>query len=235
MHIALTGQRSALSTAARAGLAAFGLLATLALGACTTVEGTNALTDVGTFEREVMNSTARGIGLIPGEAPKEDLTAARAPLVLPRNASALPAPTTQVAAASLPADSDTVRIDTTGLSPADIETMRRARVVDMRTTSGRPLTEEEARQLTAQMQRNNMPVTASNERPLYLPPAEYFTQVGDAQLVCRTPAGELVSLQDPRCPEEIRRAMRSQMSGPRGSGSFASPDARLTDAEIGQD
>lgn len=214
----------ALSTAARSGLMALGLLATLALGACTTVEGTNAMTDIGTFEREVLNDTARGVGLIPGAAPKEDLTAARAPLVLPRGGNAaLPAPTTQVAAASLPVNSNTVQIDTTGLSSADIETMRKARVVDMRTLGGRPLTEAEARQLTAQMQQANMPVTANNQRPLYLPPAEYFTQVGDSQLVCRANSGELVPLRDQRCPADVRRALeRSMQTQVQSSGSISS-------------
>ncbi|QQR38226.1 hypothetical protein [Devosia rhizoryzae] len=216
MHIAL-------STAARSGLMALGLLATLALGACTTVEGNNAFTDFGTFEREVLNDTARGVGLIPGAAPKEDLTAARAPLVLPRGGTnALPAPTTQVAAASLPVNSDTVQIDTTGLSANDIEIMRRARVVDMRTLGGRPLTETEARQLTAQMQRANMPVTANSQRPLYLPPAEYFTQVGDAQLVCRSASGEFVSLRDERCPADVRAAIQ------RGSGTALQPSNSIS-------
>ena len=213
MHIALTGQSAAIRTAARAGLAALGLMATLALPGCTTVEGTNAMTDFGTFEREVMNTTARGVGLIPGDPPKEDLTMARAPLVLPKSETDLPAPTTEVASAQLPANSDTVQIDTTNLSEADITLLRNARVVDMRTLGGRPLTEAEARQLTARMQRANMAVTANNERPLYLPPAEYFTRVGDAQLVCRAASGELVSLRDERCPADVRRAIQQANPG----------------------
>jgi hypothetical protein len=192
------------------------------------MEGTNAMTDFGTFEREVLNETARGVGLVPGNAPKEDLTSARAPLVLPRDTSSLPVPTTQVAAAQLPANSDTVQIDTTGLSAADIETMRKARVVDMRTLGGRPLTEAEARQLTAQMQQANMPVSANNQRPLYLPPAEYFTRVGDAQLVCRAASGELVSLRDERCPADVRRALQTR--GP-DSQVLGTQNAALTEAD----
>lgn len=221
MHIAF-------STAARASFAAFGLVAALALAGCTTMEGTNAMTDFGTFEREVLNETARGVGLVPGNAPKEDLTSARAPLVLPRDTANLPVPTTQVAAAQLPANSDTVQIDTTGLSAADIETMRKARVVDMRTLGGRPLTEAEARQLTAQMQQANMPVSANNQRPLYLPPAEYFTRVGDAQLVCRAASGELVSLRDERCPADVRRALQTR--GP-DSQVLGTQNAALTEAD----
>jgi hypothetical protein len=228
MSVALTGQSAAFRAAAKAGLAALGLVATLALAACTTVEGTNAMTDFGTFEREVMNTTARGVGLIPGDAPKEDLTMARAPLVLPKSDASLPTPTTQVASAQLPANSDTVQIDTTNLSEADIVLLRNARVVDMRTLGGRPLTEAEARQLTARMQAANMAVTANNERPLYLPPAEYFTRVGDAQLVCRSASGELVPLNDERCPEDVRKALRA--NGPVG-GAMATQGAKLSTSE----
>jgi len=228
MSVALTGQSAAIRAAIKAGLAALGLMATFALAACTTVEGTNAMTDFGTFEREVMNSTARGVGLIPGDPPKEDLTMARAPLVLPKSNADLPVPTTQVASAQLPANSDTVKIDTSNLSEADMILLRDARVVDMRTLGGRPLTEAEARQLTARMKAANMAVTANNARPLYLPPAEYFTRVGDAQLVCRAASGELVSLRDDRCPEEVRRALRT--SGP-NSTSLGTQDAKFTQSE----
>lgn len=212
MRIGLTG----LAVARKASMASLGLLLAVALAACTTVEGTNALTDPGTFEREVMSSTARGFGLIPGEAPKEEPTQARAPLVLPRNAENLPAPTTAVAVAQLPANSDAVRIDASGLSEADLARLRNAKVVDLRSMSGRPLTEAEARALTARMQAANMAVGVNGKRPLYLPPDEYFTRVGNADMVCRNPAGQIVSLSDPSCPEEIRRALRS--TGPTGSG-----------------
>ncbi|KKB08721.1 hypothetical protein VE26_01160 [Devosia chinhatensis] len=225
----MTGHTTALSTAYRAALAALGLLAVLALGACTTVEGTNAMGDFRTFEREVLNTTARGVGLIPGEEPKEDLTAARAPLVLPRNQAALPTPTTQAASAQLPVDSSRVQLDTANLSAADIENLRNARVVDLRSLSGRPLTEAEINQMTARMRASNMQVTGNASRPLYLPPAEYFTRVGDAQLVCRASNGDLVSLRDDRCPAEVRRALQS--SGPSGSATTATPGARLTDRD----
>ncbi|MBK1794584.1 hypothetical protein JHL21_08705 [Devosia sp. WQ 349] len=234
MRTGLTGQVSAVSAAARVRLVAFGLVAALALSACTTMEGTNALSDFGTFERDVLNQTARGVGLIPGDAPKDDLTNARAPLALPRSGGALPAPQQATAVAQLPKDSNTVRIDTSNMSQDDITRLRNARVVDMRTLSGRALTEEEARQLTARMKQNNMAVTASNNRPLYLPPAEYFTRVGDAQLVCRTPAGEIVSLRDSRCPGDVRRAI--ERSGavalpPSSSSSNSGPSLGLTSNE----
>lgn len=222
MRIGLSGQRVArVAVSPRAGLASLGLVLALALGACTTVEGTNALTDVGTFEREVMTSTVRGFGVVPGEDPKEDLTLARAPLVLPASGQTLPAPTTQVAAAQLPTDSDTVQIDTSNLTEADLTRLRNAKVVDLRTLAGRPLTEAEARQLTARMQAANMDVSVNGKRPLYLPPEEYFTRVGDAELVCAVGNGQVVSLNDPQCPEAVRRALRAQYgntpSGPGGS------------------
>ena len=210
---------SARASLSRAGLASMGLLLALALAGCTTVEGTNAMTDVGTFEREVLKPTAAGVGLIPGDAPKQDLTAARAPLVRPKGGQALPAPTTQVAAAQLPANSDTVRIDASGLTEADIQRLRNARVVDLRSVSGRPLTPEEARQITARMQAANMTVSTASERPIYLPPDEYFTRVGNAELVCSTPQGELVSVNDQRCPADVRKALQSQGRWLGGGGS----------------
>lgn len=229
MRNGLTGHMAALSTASRAGLAALGLIATLALAACTTVEGTNALTDFGTFEREVLNDTARGVGLVPGQAPKADLTQARAPLALPRDTGNLPAPTTNVAAAQLPANSNTVQIDTANLSEADLQRLRNARVVDLRSLSGRPLTETEARALTARMKAANMQVNVSGNRPLYLPPDEYFTRVGDAELVCRTPQGDLVSVRDARCPEEVRKAIGTR--GPMVGASTATPGGKLSASE----
>jgi len=201
MHIGLT----------RAGLMSVGLLLIVGLSACTTAEGTNALTDVGTFEREVMISTARGVGLVPGEPPKADLTQARAPLVLPRDTNQLPAPTV-AAADQLPVDSDSVQIDTTNISEADLQRLRNARVVDLRSLSGRPLTEVETRMLTARMQAANMAVTGSTKRALYLPPDEYFTQVGDASMLCKAPNGALVSINDPACPSDVRRAIKAAMT-----------------------
>jgi hypothetical protein len=212
MAFGLTTRQATFSGWSGAGKAVSGLLLALALAACTTVEGTNALTDVGTFEREVMSSTARGVGLIPGEAPKEDLTKPRAPLVLPASAQALPSPSSTAAVAQLPANSDTVQIDTTNLSEADIQRLRNAKVVDLRSVSGRPLTEAEARALTARMQRANMSVSVNTDRPLYMPPEEYFTRVGDSEMVCSIGNGQIVSINDPKCPESVRKAIRAAMA-----------------------
>lgn len=231
MRIGLTGQHSALGAVSRAGLASLGLLLAVTLSACTTVEGTNALTDFGTFEREVMMTTARGVGLVPGEAPKEDLTNARAPLVLPANGQAAPAPTTATAVAQLPVNSDSVQIDTTNLTEADLTRLRNAKVVDLRSAAGRPLTEQETRTLVARMQAANMDVSTTNgKRPLYMPPVEYFTRVGDAELVCSTPSGELVSINDPKCPESVRKAIRATYTSLGGSNS-SGYGVKLTEKE----
>ena len=224
MHIGLT----------RAGLLSLAMLLTAGLAACTTAEGTNALTDFRTFEREVMTSTARGVGLVPGEAPKADLTQARAPLVLPRDASQLPAPSVS-AAAQLPRNSDAVQIDASNLTEADLTRLRNARVVDMRTLSGRPLTEAEGRALTARMQAANMAVSSTNKRPLYLPPDEYFTRVGNADLVCKAANGAIVPLNDAACPPEVRKAIQSALSRPISTGGSLSsgPEAKLLGSEYG--
>lgn len=231
MRIGLTGQHSALGAVTRTSLASLGLLLAVALSACTTVEGTNALTDFGTFEREVMMTTARGVGLVPGETPKEDLTTARAPLVLPASGQALPAPAPKTVTAQLPANSDTVRVDTTNLTEADLTRLRNAKVVDLRSVAGRPLTEQETRTLVARMQAANLDVSTTNgKRPLYLPPEEYFTRVGDADLVCSV-NGELVSLNDPKCPESVRKAIRAAYAAPTSSTSSSGPGVELTSKE----
>jgi hypothetical protein len=238
MHIGLTGQGSATRALGRMASAGVAVVLALVLAACTTAEGTNALTDFRTFEREVMTSTARGVGLVPGEAPKDDLTNARAPLVLPASGQALVAPSTATASAQLPANSDTVRLDTANLSEADLTRLRNAKVVDLRSLNGRPLTEQEARSLTARMQANNRDVTTiSGNRPLYMPPDEYFTRVGDADLVCSIGNGEVVSLSDARCPEELRKAIqdaRRRSTPSLSSGTSSGPDIGLTKSEIGQ-
>lgn len=238
MHIGLTGQNSAFGALGRMASAGMVMVLALALAACTTAEGTNAMGDFRTFEREVMTSTARGVGLIPGEDAKEDLVNARAPLVLPASGQALPTPASEKALAQLPANSDTVRIDTANLSEADLARLRNAKVVDLRSLAGRPLTEQEARTLTARMQANNLDVSVNNSsRALYMPPDEYFTRVGDAELVCSIGNGEVVSLNDARCPEQLRKAIRdarARAAPSLSSGTSSGPDVGLTNSEIGK-
>ncbi len=199
----LTGRRPVLSAAGFV-LALFG--AGL-LSACTTIEGTNAMTDFGTFEREVMTSTLQGLGAVPQEE-KEQTASRRAPLVIPRSTNALPAPQPSSAGA-IPVDSNAPQIDTAGLSEDDLRRLRNARVVDLRTLSGRPLTEEESRQLTAQMSAQRLP--GRTGRSLYVPPDEYFfTTARGEDLICLATNGDLVSVNDAACPPAIRRALAEQ-------------------------
>jgi hypothetical protein len=181
---------------------AIGLAATLQ--ACTTIEGTNAMTDFGTFEREVMTSTLQGAGIVDAPAKKEAATNHRAPLALPKTTEVLPAPQTSNVADALPKNSDTVQIDATGLTEEDIKRLRRARVVDLRSISGRPLTEAEARQLTARMTAARV---GTSERSLIIPPDEYFTTVQGQDYVGLAANGELVPVSDPACPPSIKKAL----------------------------
>ncbi len=187
-----------------AGMAGAGLLV-MVLSACVTVEGTNALVDPATFEREVMNETLQGLGLIEREQ-KEDLSTPRAPLVMPGKNASLPTPVTPNTDA-LPQDSDAVQIDLSGISEEDLRRLRNARVVDLRSLSGRPLTEAETRRLTARMTADRL--QGDGKRPLYLPPDRYFTTINSVDLVCLAANGDLVPLTDPRCPPEIRAALQN--------------------------
>jgi hypothetical protein len=195
MAFELTGRRSA-------SLAAIVLVAT-GLSACTTTEGTNAFTDIATFEREVMTSTAQGVGLVP-KSVKPDPTNPRGPLVLPKSGEALPAPTENTAVAMLPEDSAEVKVDMTGLTQADLARAKRTKVVTLSTPDGRPLTAEELRSLTARMKEFRI----SKQRSIFTPPEEYFSVSANQQdLVCLAANGELVSVNDPACPPEIRKAL----------------------------
>jgi hypothetical protein len=195
MAFDLTGRRTA-------SVAAI-LLVSIGLSACTTTEGTNAFTDIGTFEREVMTSTAQGVGLVPKEE-KPEPTNPRGPLVLPKSGQALPAPTEDTAVAMLPEDSDSVKVDSTGLSDADLARAKRTKVVSLQTPDGRPLTATELKALTARMKEFRV----SQNRSIYTPPEEYFTVTANQQdLVCLAASGDLVSVNDPACPPEIRKAL----------------------------
>jgi len=195
MAFELTGRRYA-------SVAAI-LLVAVGLSACTTTEGTNAFTDFGTFEREVMTSTAIGVGLVPREE-KPDPTNPRGPLVLPKAGQALPAPAENTAVAMLPEDSNSVKIDTTGMTEADLARAKRTKVVTLSTPDGRPLTQAELQSLTARMKEFRV----SKQRSIYTPPEQYFSVASNQQdLVCLAANGELVSVNDPACPPEIRKAL----------------------------
>ena len=175
------------------------------LSACTTIEGTNALTSFDTFEREVGQETLKGLGVIEREE-KEMIHTARAPLVLPKSGTAVSVPTDEEdQSLLLPEDSDKVQIDASGLSEAELTQLRNIRVVDLRSVSGRPLTDAESQQLTARMVAAR--VRPESQRPLYIPPDEYFSTRGGQDLVCLAENGDLVTLEDPACPPEIRAAL----------------------------
>src|SRR3569623_3501411 len=195
MAFDLTGRRCA-TLAAR-------LLVSIGLSAGTTTEGTNAFTSAQTFETEVMDSTAEGLGLIPKKA-KPDPTNPRGPLVLPKD-NALPPPekSTQVAE-QLPVDSAQPKVDTTGMRSADVERLRHVRVVDVNTPDGRPLSAAELQRLTAKMKGFQL----SSKRSIFTPPEQYFTLTsGQQDMVCLAKNGDLVSVNDPSCPLEIRKAL----------------------------
>jgi hypothetical protein len=188
-----------------AGVAAIVLVA-VGVSACTTTEGTNAFTDFQTFDDEVLGATAEGLGLIPREE-KADPTNPRAPLALPKDDSNLPPPTTDTTSAALPKDSNQVKLDTTGLSQQDIARLKRVRVVDPVTLGGRPLTAEELKQLTSKMQAAKIRA----DRSIFLPPERYYSTIaGGEDLVCLAATGDLVSVSDPACPPEIRKALLKQ-------------------------
>lgn len=190
------------------GFASVVIIAGLGLGACTTVEGTNALTDLTTFEREVAINTLQGLGIVP-QKTKETLKTPRAPLVLPKDDKSLPAPKEQKLAALLPEDSDKVQIDASNLTQDEIQRLRNARVVDVTTTSGRRLTEAESKKLTARMTAERIK-SGRHKRPLYLPPEHYYTVTTTGQdLICLAANGDLVKLDNPACPAEIRAALSS--------------------------
>lgn len=203
----LTGRRPAFKAVTRGGLLTVGLVLGLGLSACTTTEGTNALSDVGTFEREVLTETMKGMGMLEREE-KPEVAERRGPLVLPKTNASLPAPQEGTKSASLlPEDSNRVQIDTSNISEADLKRLRNARVVDLRTLNGRPLTEVETKQLTARMTAAKL---KGGPRPLYLPPEEYYTTVKGQDMVCLAANGELVPLTDKSCPPEIRKALAAQ-------------------------
>ncbi len=185
------------------------LLFAAGLAACTTTEGTNAFSDAGTFEREVMDTTAAGIGLIPGPPPKPDPVNPRGPLVLPKSTAVLPPPETETAEAQLPVDSAQPKVDTNGLDAAQVERIRHVRVVDLNTPDGRPLTAAELKKLTERMKAFSF----SDKRSIFTPPAEYFSVSATTQdLVCLTKTGDLVAVNDPSCPAELRNALLKKKS-----------------------
>jgi hypothetical protein len=204
----VSGRRPALKAVSRAGLLSLALILPAVLAGCTTTEGTNAFSDVATFERDVAIDTMQGMGMMDREKKDENIQP-RGPLVLPKDGS-LPPPVdakTDSADALLPTDSKNAQIDARNLSDEDIKRLRNARVVDLNTLNGRPLTDAEVKQLTGKFQGARI---SAGARPLYLPPAEYFTTVKGKDTVCLAANGELVPLDDKACPPEVRKALAAQ-------------------------
>lgn len=204
MSIAVKSTGIAMRRSLRLALA--GLGAALLLSACTTIEGTNALTDPLTFEREVLRTTLAGVGVIDQET-KEAEAIERGPLVLPAAGATPPPPSQSVA--SIPEDSNRVVIDPTGLSTADLEMLQSGRVVGSGITTGRALTDAETRQLAARIAAYRR-AQGLEERNIYLPPEDYFQQVGNQNLICLAANGDLVSIDDPRCPPDVRAALANR-------------------------
>lgn len=198
------------SFAKRAGTSVLLGASLLGLAACTTVEGTNAFKDGNTFEREVMTETLRGLGVMDREE-KEQISAPRAPLVLPKDTKFLPIPT-ETSSASLPEDSDKVRLDESQLTEAEIKLIRGARVADLSDAQGRAFTPKEAQEVARRFREQRLAyqkaLKSGDKRPLYLPPEKYFTKVGGQDLICLAENGDLVPLDSPLCPPEIREALQ---------------------------
>ena len=191
-------------TGARIAAFAAITLVSIGLSACTTTEGTNAFTSAQTFETEVMDSTAAGLGLIP-KPVKPDPTNPRGPLVMPKDTKVLPPPEKGVQVAEqLPVDSAQPKVDTTCMSSADIERIRHVRVVDVNTPDGRPLTAAELQKQTAKKKG----IQLSSKRSFFTLPEQYIPlSSGQQDLVCLAKNGDLVSVNDPSCPLEIRKAL----------------------------
>lgn len=185
------------------------LVTGLGLSACTTVEGVNALSDPATFEREVGITTLQGLGIIDKPAAKAPIKTPRAPLVLPKDTQDLPPPQKNDESALLPVDSDKVVLDPTGLTQTDIERLNKALVIDLRNSAGRPLTDAEVNRLKARIASDRI-IKGTDRRPLYVPPDKYFTTVNGKDLLCLAANGDLVPLDDPACPPEIRAALKGQ-------------------------
>jgi hypothetical protein len=191
-------------TARRGAVLAAMLLISAGLSACTTTEGTNAFTSAQTFEDEVLNPAAAGIGLIPPPDAKPDPTNPRGPLVMPKANTVVPPPEKDTVTAQLPVDNGAPKVDTNGLSQDEVERLKHVRVVDINTPDGRPLTAAELQQMTARMKGFKL----SSKRSIFTPPEQYFTLSGGEQdFVCLSKTGTLVSVNDPTCPAEIRTAL----------------------------
>ena len=197
-----------ISGAQRIAMAGAMIVVAASLPACTTVEGTNALVDVGTFEREVGQETLKGLGVIDREV-KEPIAAPRGLLALPKSGTEVPPPSEETEYAMLPENSDQAKIDSTGLSNEEIARIRKIIVFDGRAESGRKLTSAEIVQVTRNIEAGRLRLTLNSAPELWVPDDSYFTATINGQdAVCLAPNGDLVSLDDPACPPAIRAQLQ---------------------------
>ena len=71
------------------------------------------------------------------------------------------------------------------------------------------MTAAELKTLTAKMKS----FTLSSKRSIFTPPEQYFSLDNNQQdLVCLSKTGDLVSVNDPSCPVEIRNALLKKKS-----------------------
>jgi len=187
------------------GFAGAMMLLAASLSACTTIEGTNALTDFGTFEREVGQETLKGLGMIPRES-KQPTKAPRAQLALPKDGTVVPPPSDEEASAvaELPVDSDKTKIDTTGLTNEQVRRIRSIVVFDGLARSGRRMTDAEIAEVTKRVESGLLRIDRA-DAPLWVPDQSYFTtNIAGQDAVCLAANGDLVSISDPACPPAIR-------------------------------
>ncbi len=190
------------------GLAGAITLLAVSLSACTTIEGTNALSDVGTFEREVGQETLKGLGVIPRET-KQPIKTPRGLLALPKEGVAVPPPSEESGIAMIPTDHDRAKLDTTGLSDEEVSRIRSIIVFDGIADSGRKLTNAEIAQITSNIEAGKLRINNASA-PLWVPDQSYFSvsTVGGQDAVCLAANGDLVPLEDPACPPEIRQKLQ---------------------------
>ncbi len=194
------------------GVAGAALLLAVTLSACTTIEGTNAVGDIKTFEREVGRETLKGLGMIPRET-KAPIETPRGLLALPKDGVEVPPPSAETSLAELPVDSDKAKIDTTGLSAEQLKKIRKIVVFDGIADSGRRLTDAEIAQLVRHVESGRLRLALNADTPLWVPDQKYFTiSVGGQDAVCLAANGDLVPLDDPACPPDIRAKIAQQQS-----------------------
>ena len=162
----------------------------------------------GTFEREVGQETLKGLGVIPRET-KAPIKTPRGKLALPKEGVVMPPPSKETETAMIPTDHDRAKLDTTGLTDEDVTRIRSIIVFDGIADSGRKLTNAEIAQVTKNIESGKLRINNASA-PLWVPDQSYFSvsSVGGQDAVCLAPNGDLVPLEDPACPPEIKKKLQ---------------------------